>query len=128
VSTENPTPPKDSDDLLPAKIDQARLTELETIIERGKQSFIEVGQALEEVRDSKLYKEHYGTFEEYCELRWGFKKSRVYQMMEASQAALQLPEAERPKTERAMRKSLEINKTTSTMVDKATSEDKVSKR
>jgi hypothetical protein len=91
----------------------SRLTELESVIERTKHShaeFIELGQALEEVRDSKLYKERYGTFEDYCELRWGFKRAHGYRLVEASKAALALPEPERPKTEGAIRKSLKISK------------------
>lgn len=87
------------------------LEKLEDIIARGKQSFVEVGEALMQVRDKKLYTERYGTFAEYCEQRWGFKKSHVYRLMEASEEALKLPEPERPKTEKEARKVLKIRRT-----------------
>jgi len=43
------------------------------------------GLLLREIRDDKLYKKKYGTFEEYAEQRWGWKKSRAYQMIEAAE-------------------------------------------
>lgn len=41
-----------------------RKHELEQVIERGLQTFVEVGNAIREIRDSRLYKDEYGTFEE----------------------------------------------------------------
>ena len=40
-----------------------RLQELETTIERGLQTFIEVGEALREIRDHRLYRGDHPTFE-----------------------------------------------------------------
>lgn len=62
-----------------------RLAELETVIERGLQTFIEVGSALMEIRDSRLYRQMYSTFEEYCQERWDLRKSRTYQLMDAAE-------------------------------------------
>jgi hypothetical protein len=93
---------------------QKQLSELERfeeIIGRGRQSFIEVGEALAQIRDKKLYLERYGTFQEYCERRWSFKKTYVYDLIAAGEKALELPESERPKTERSMRKVLKIRRT-----------------
>ena len=42
--------------------ENARLVELERIVREGLESFIKVGKALAEIRDSKLYKEKYPTF------------------------------------------------------------------
>jgi hypothetical protein len=96
-----------------------RLQELERTITLGKQSFIDVGQALEKIRDGKLYKERgYGTFEEYCEIRWEFKKSQAYRQITASREALKLSETERPKTEREMRKSLKSQQKLNPVGDK----------
>jgi hypothetical protein len=84
-----------------------RLTVLEQIVQDGRREWIKVGEALCEIRDSELYKERgYTSFSEYCEIRWGFKKSQAYRLMEGSAAAMKLPEVERPKTEHAMRKVL----------------------
>jgi hypothetical protein len=62
-----------------------RLAELETVIERGLQTFIEVGSALMEIRNSRLYRQTYATFEEYCQERWDLRKSRIYQLMDAAE-------------------------------------------
>lgn len=37
------------------------------------------------MRDKRLYRVTYGTFEDYCEQRWGMKRQRAYQLMEAAQ-------------------------------------------
>ncbi|HOR01505.1 MAG TPA: DNA methyltransferase [Anaerolineae bacterium] len=60
------------------------LAECESVIERGLATFVEVGQALMEIRERRLYREQYETFEDYCRERWGLGQSRVYQMMDAT--------------------------------------------
>lgn len=51
------------------------LEELESIIERGLETFVEVGQALLEIRDGRKYRERkFMTFEDYCKERWGFRR------------------------------------------------------
>ena len=55
-----------------------RFAELEGIIERGQKSFLEVGAALIEIKNSKLYQNTHGTFEAYCKDRWGLvRKSAI---------------------------------------------------
>lgn len=46
------------------------LGECEVVIERGMGVFIEVGSALMLVRDNKLYRAEFSTFEDYCLQRW----------------------------------------------------------
>lgn len=58
----------------------------EEVIERGLKTFQEVGAALLAIRDGRLYREQYGTFEEYCQQRWQLKQSRAYQLMDAAKA------------------------------------------
>ena len=53
-------------------IEQARLGELETTIERGISSFLEVGACLLAIRQERLYRAAYRDFESYCRERWGF--------------------------------------------------------
>lgn len=61
------------------------LDELETVIERGKQTFVEVGLALMEVRDRRLYKDAgFATFEKYCIGRWNFTRQRAHQLVDAA--------------------------------------------
>ncbi len=67
--------------------DAKRLAALEAVIDRGLASFVEVGEALLEVRDSKLYRVGYATFEAYCKGRWGLSQSRSYQLMDAATIA-----------------------------------------
>lgn len=56
---------------------KSRLSELEIIIERGLNTFIETGEALLEIRDNRLYKNSYSTFEEYCRERWGMYRDKA---------------------------------------------------
>ena len=57
--------------------EQQELQQQEAIIERGLQTFYEVGQALLAIKDSELYKE-YGTFDDYCRQRWNLSPSVNY--------------------------------------------------
>lgn len=63
------------------------LTELEVIIERGLATFIEVGTALREIHNLKLYQKDYDTFENYCLQRWGFSRSVGYDYLTAVNVA-----------------------------------------
>jgi hypothetical protein len=63
-----------------------RLCELERIIQKGKDTFVEVGTALAEIRQSRIYRATWKTFEDYCQERWNFSRVRAHQMIEAAQA------------------------------------------
>lgn len=63
---------------------QVALVSCEQRIERGLKTFIDVGQALAEIRDSRLYKGTHDTFEDYCRERWGFSDRRAAQFIEAA--------------------------------------------
>ncbi len=65
--------------------EQTRLTELETVIERGLTTFVDVGLALLEIRDSRLYRLSHSTFEGYCQQRWGIARRTAYQLMDAAE-------------------------------------------
>jgi len=64
-----------------------RLAELEKTIARGKKTFVEVGLALAEIRDLRLYKREYGGFEEYCREKWGWTRQHAYRLIEAAPVA-----------------------------------------
>lgn len=68
------------------QLEIVRLTELETVIKRGQQTFIEVGLALAEIRDSRLYKQEFATFEDYCLERWGWSASRSRRLISSAEA------------------------------------------
>ena len=54
----------------------ADLTVCEQIIERGLGTFVEVGQALVRIRNGRLYRADFPTFETYCESRWSMSRRR----------------------------------------------------
>jgi hypothetical protein len=60
------------------------LEHYEQIIAQGIQTFVQVGQALLAIRELKLYRADYPTFEEYCRKRWDLSRPYAYQLMEAS--------------------------------------------
>jgi len=61
------------------------LPHYEAVIERGLKTFCEVGEALLAIRDGRLYRQDYSTFEDYCISRWGLARSRAYQIMDAAE-------------------------------------------
>lgn len=66
------------------KQESKRLKDCEEAIERGLQTFYEVGSALAEIRDSRLYRISYATFEDYCQERWGMSRRRGYELIAAA--------------------------------------------
>jgi len=64
--------------------ESVRLCELERIIQKGKDTFVEVGTALSEIRDSRIYRATFKTFEEYCKERWDFNRDYVNKIIAAS--------------------------------------------
>lgn len=65
--------------------DRAELGRYEAVIGRGFGVFVEVGNALIAIREGKLYRGSYGTFEDYCQQRWGMVSSRARQLMSAAE-------------------------------------------
>lgn len=86
-----------------ATIERDRLAELERVIEHGQAVFVAVGDALQEIRDSRLYRETYGTFEDYCRDRWGFSRVNAHRLIQAAEVAEMLPVGNIPATERQAR-------------------------
>jgi hypothetical protein len=54
---------------------------LEKIVEK---SFYSAGKALKDLREKKLYRDQYPTFEEYCRVRFGFQRRHPYQLINAA--------------------------------------------
>lgn len=61
-----------------------RLSLCESVIEKGLNTFVEVGNALFEIRNNKLYRDKFTTFESYCRDRWNLKRQRAYELMDAA--------------------------------------------
>ncbi|MBW4479930.1 MAG: hypothetical protein KME54_24570 [Tolypothrix brevis GSE-NOS-MK-07-07A] len=60
------------------------LRRLETTVERGLRAFWEIGQALRQIQDQRLYRQDYKNFEEYCITRWEMSRRSAYQLIEAA--------------------------------------------
>jgi hypothetical protein len=79
-----------------------RFAQLEAIIERGQQTFLEVGQALAEIRDRRGYRvAGYASFEAYCQERWAFGRQSAWCYIRAAEATANVksilqPEAAEP--------------------------------
>lgn len=70
--------------LVPVEAD--RLARLEATIAAGLNTFVEVGNALAEVREARLYRATHDTFEAYCADRWQISRPRAYELMNAASA------------------------------------------
>jgi site-specific DNA-methyltransferase (adenine-specific) len=87
-----------------APVERSRLGELEQVVERGLRTFVEVGNALREIRDSRLYRETHATFEDYCRERWGWSRRHANRQIEAADVAVALgPTGPIPPNERQAR-------------------------
>ena len=64
--------------------DTTLLRECEDKIDRSLRSFVDIGDALLEIRESRLYRDEYEAFEGYCQARWNITKSRANQLISAS--------------------------------------------
>lgn len=75
----------------------ATLARIEGQLRKGMESFILVGNLLLQVRDEKLYRENYSTFEAYLNERWEIGKSQGYNLIKAAKVVNALPDdAETP--------------------------------
>jgi N6-adenosine-specific RNA methylase IME4 len=76
------------------------LAQLEERIQKGLRTFIDVGLALAEIRDRRLYKEAgYSEFDTYCRKRWGWSEAYVTRNIQAAELARALPIGNGPKNE-----------------------------
>ena len=73
-------------------IEALRRNELEKIIKKGFVPFMEMGFALAEIKEKKLYRDTYATFEEYCKEKWGFSRTYSYYVIKGSEAIKSLPQ------------------------------------
>jgi hypothetical protein len=66
-------------------VERGDLTAAECVIERGLATFVEVGESLARIRDARLYREGYATFDAYCRDRWNLSQRHVNRLVEASE-------------------------------------------
>lgn len=66
------------------QVEQCKLSNYESIIDEGLQTFVDVGRALLAIRDGKLYRASHGTFAAYCEDRFGKTRDWAYKLISAA--------------------------------------------
>ena len=84
-------------------IEATTLDDLEQVVEKGLASFVEVGKALERIRDRRLYRATHGTFEDYLRERWKISRAHAYRQIEAATVAAALSPVGDIPTERVAR-------------------------
>jgi hypothetical protein len=74
------------DDLAPelSAPEKQRLTELEGIIEENMKAFIQVGMALKEIKDKRLYRQQYNNFKLYVKNEWDITGTHAYRLIDAA--------------------------------------------
>ncbi len=80
---------EDVTDLSPDE--SGRLDELERTIEHGLATFVEVGTALFEIRERRLYRATHPTFERYLAERWQMARRTGYAYIDAARVAANVP-------------------------------------
>ena len=71
-----------SEALSPAEVQS--LEHYEQMIAEGIKTFVTVGQALLSIREQRLYRQSYSTFEDYLRQRWDLGSPYAYRLMDAS--------------------------------------------
>lgn len=67
--------------------EQSRLDQDEAVIESGLATFVEVGRALADIRDQRLYRLTHPTFAKYADDRWGLGRTTYQGMIRAARVA-----------------------------------------
>jgi len=67
-----------------------RLKACENAVKDGLTSFVEVGTALMEIRDNKLYRQTHKTFESYVQSVLALSRPRAYELMDSAQVMAEL--------------------------------------
>lgn len=65
-------------------VELSTLENHEAVIKKGLKSFVDVGNALLAIRDGRLYRESFKTFEDYCLERWGMARNYANKMIAAA--------------------------------------------
>jgi len=65
------------------EVEELKLTQYENVIEQNLSGFMLVGRALKAIKDEKLYRAKFSTFEDYCHERWGLSDKHSYRLIEA---------------------------------------------
>lgn len=90
--------------LEPISLPESRdLIRLECVVEKGRKTFVEVGEALAEIRDRRLYRTEHPTFDAYLDKKWNLSRSRACRIIQAAETVKVLPTGNKPQSERQAR-------------------------
>lgn len=83
-------------------VERHELDQSEATIELYSRQYLRVAECLVKIRDRRLYRETYTTFESYCQSRWGWSRQYAHMLMQTASAVrplaaagLRLPSNER---------------------------------
>ena len=65
--------------------EQTELYACEEVIATGWNTYVQVGLALAQIRNKRLYRTQYFTFEEYCRTKWSYGRHYVCRLISAAQ-------------------------------------------
>ena len=68
-----------------------RLETIEAVIRRGQKTFVEIGAALATIRDERLYRSDFSTFQEYCKERWSWDSNYARRLISAAEVVQSVP-------------------------------------
>ncbi len=71
-------------------LERQRKAELEATVSAGFQTFVEVGKALREIKDSNLWRDGYSSWSDYLQRRWQMSSSRARQLWLAADTQTQI--------------------------------------
>jgi DNA adenine methylase len=77
------------------------LEQLEAAVDRCRKSFVDAGLALQVIRDRRLYRSDYKTFEAYCTGRWGMNRDYANKLVRAAEVTSEMDSivSKRPEVE-----------------------------
>lgn len=83
------------------------LVACEATVSRGFDTFREVGEALLSIRENRLYRAEFATFDEYASAKWGLSGRRINQLISGAQVGTIVPEIQNEAQARALAPMLE---------------------
>lgn len=71
-------------------VEETRLLELIDLVNSGMVAVLQVGEALTEIRDRKLYRKSHETFQEFAEDNFQISRAKAYRLIDAAEVAKDL--------------------------------------
>ena len=86
------------------------LERCEVVIKQGLKTFVEVGQALMLIRDKRLYRAEFGTFEKYCREKWKMGRRHANRLIDSTKVVENINNKVKPKNESQTRPLVQLDK------------------